>query len=104
MEHGEIYMLDELRTIADSWRKCIRVTGVVQSFDANQRMCVLSHKGLCVRIDTSLVESSIFRVDSVCQIIGTIRQMRGQARVDFRSSASGHTIVTVLCLYLHTGL
>jgi len=81
MDHGEIYMLSELGQIEDYDRKNVRVTGFVDMVDMRERMCQITHKGHNLLVDASLVDITVLRVDSVCQIIGELRN--GREKVHF---------------------
>ena len=74
MQHGEIFMINELKTLTDPWRKCVRITGTVQSVNLQSKECFIYHKGCCVRVDTALIDQAITKVDTMCQVIGEIRQ------------------------------
>ena len=73
MNHGEIFMLGELGNIGDFDRKCVRVTGFVSEVDMQGRTCVLSHKSHNLLVDSTLVDITVFRLDSLCQVIGELR-------------------------------
>lgn len=66
-------MLSELDNIGNIDRKCVRVTGFVSKVDMQGRTCVLSHKGHNLLIDVTLVDITVFGLDSLCQVIGELR-------------------------------
>ena len=66
-------MLGELGNIGNFDRKCVRVTGFVSEVDMQGRTCVLSHKGNDLLIDVTLVDITVFRLNSLCQVIGELR-------------------------------
>jgi hypothetical protein len=76
MQHGEIFMIKELQGLHDPWRKCVRVTGTVQSVDIHKKICLLYHKGKSVLVDISLIDPAIPRLDTLCQFIGEIRESK----------------------------
>jgi hypothetical protein len=94
-------MIKELQGLHDPWRKCVRVTGTVQSVDIHRKVCLIYHQGKSVLVDISLVDPSIPRLDTLCQFIGEIRQLN-QVRIAIRSfSPLPHQRGTG-CLYQQT--
>lgn len=80
MNHGEILTLGELGGILNFDRKCVRVTGFVSEVDMKGRTCVLSHKGHNLLVDSALVDITVFRLDSLCQVIGELRHGREKVK------------------------
>jgi hypothetical protein len=73
MDYGDIVMLSEISLAASIDHKRVRVTGTVASVDHSKRVCMLVHRNASLWIDLSLVDISIFRTDSMCQVIGELR-------------------------------
>jgi hypothetical protein len=69
-----VYMLHELETLASPWRRCVRVAGFVEWLDVQQKQCVIAHRGHHLRVDCTLADLSKLKPDSLCQLIGEIRQ------------------------------
>ena len=66
-------MLRELSELTEPIDRCVRVTGFVKSVDIQNKTCELYHKDACVIVDVSLVDITLFRTDSLCQVIGDIK-------------------------------
>jgi hypothetical protein len=81
MECGEVYMLHELSALVSPWRKCVRVAGFVEWLDVQQKQCVIAHRGHNLRVDCALIDLSKLKPDSLCQLIGEIRQYSRQVRI-----------------------
>ena len=80
MNYGEIFMLSELSQISDYDRKCVRVTGFVTMVDFPGRMCQITHKEHNLIVDATLVDITMLRLDSLCQIIGELRSGTDKVR------------------------
>jgi hypothetical protein len=94
MECGEVYMLHELSALVSPWRKCVRVAGFVEWLDVRQKQCVIAHRGHNLRVDCALIDLSKLKPDSLCQLIGEIRQYSQQ--VSLRGTHGTAIIQTAL--------